>query len=635
MFADVILPLRLRALTYKIPEGIDTRLIGHIVKVPLKGKELFGLVINITPTSQSKGQIKELIEVYDCCYNERFIEFINWMASYYISSHGMALKSTVFDYIVEAFTKAPSITNKSKKDNQKVQDQQLHHLIDENMLNAIDILNESVLLKSYKTMVIRQTCTSQEDAMLISLLNRLSLSLKNVIILVPEIAHVTRLQGALGKIFGERLITFHSKLTKSQKIKALMKIIDSKADIILGTRQSIFIPLKEPSLIIVINENSLAYKAEEGLRYNARDIAVRLGYMNNCPVILSSTCPSIETAFNVKARKYEKLIVLDRKKPRIKAILHTFKEQLKKGISQEIIASAKKITEDGGTFLFVGQREGFSMIFCKDCGSLSRCSHCGSSVVFYKDTAMLICIHCHSQSPLHNSCPYCQGFNLTSLGSGMQRIKDEIESFINAPANIIKEITKTDSYTHSLIIGNKSITRQLPEAAIQGAAIIDFDYFIYRYGFRADEVAFQEVLKVACLVEQKGCLYLQTNDIKSRLLTFIKNYNFEGFYNHQLELRNNAGYPPYKRLILMIINIKNLSIIDTVKQIFKSAVSDSVEILGPIEITKTPKGFQKSIKYLLKSNKKQILDNFIKGVEANLNSIKGIELIIDVDPIYG
>ncbi|MCX8070693.1 MAG: primosomal protein N' [Thermodesulfovibrionales bacterium] len=631
MFADVILPLRLKTLTYKIPTGIDTNLKGHIVKVPLHNGVSFGLVVNVTQTNNFKDELKDIIEVICYYCNDRFIDFMKWIADYYLSSVGMVLKSSTFDYIVEGSIKNHKVFQKEKDERAKnTFNQTINNLI----LDTIDNLSVTILTKSYKTLVIRPTCKSQEYAMTAALLNRLSESLNDVIILVPEIKDVLKLQEPLKEIFNDRLVVFHSKMTNKQKIIASMNVIHKNRSIILGTRSALFMPLRQLSLIIVLSESSISYKAEEGLKYNARDIAVRLGYMEDCPVILSSLIPSVETFFNVKAKKYEKIFVITKQRCKIKPVYHSFQDQLKKGLSKEILFSAQKVIEDGGAFLLVSPREGYSLIYCKDCGSVAKCELCNHSVIFYKDVGLLCCLNCQSQRPIHYHCDNCKGYNLVALGSGIERIKDEISGFFNMSVKSKKQVHQINDSLDSLIIGNKSITKQFPDGTIQAGAIIDFDYLIIKYGYKADEVAISEVLNIACLVEPKGHLYLQTSNLKSKLLTFLKDYNFDMFYNYQLELRKSAGYPPYKKLASLTVNIKNIKSIDLIRQVIKEIHSEELEILGPIDAVHTKKGFQKSLKYLLKSQQKRMIDKFIKDLEDKFINIKGIEVIVDVDPIY-
>jgi len=628
MYVDVVLPLRLKQLTYKIPKGFDENLKGYIVKVPFRDKEAFGIIVDTIENPPLSNSTKEIIEIFRPFSNDRFVEFINWMSEYYLSSKGMALKATVFDYVVEVLTYKQKILQKTKNETTTT------YQIDNLLLDTIDFLTDLIFKRDYKTLVIRPTCKSQEDSLLFSVAKRISDAISGVIILVPEIADIMRLEGTLRDIYGKRLAIFHSKMTKAKRIESVMSIINCDSDIVLGTRSSIFMPLQEISLIIVLSEHSLSYKAEEGLKYNARDLSVRLGYMNNCPVILSSIAPSVETVFNVKAKKYQHFISLNKERCKIKPVLHTFKNQLKRSISQDIISEAKKVIEKGGIFLFIGPREGYSLIFCKDCGSLLRCNQCNSSVVFYKDKASLACQDCNSQIPLSISCNHCKGFNLTTLGSGIDRIKEEIESQIDLTAKVLKKNhpISIDSSVDSLIVSNKVMTRQLSEGMFQGSAIIDFDYFIHKFGFRADEIALQEVIKVACMIEPKGYLYLQTNNINNSLINFIKSYDFNSFYSHQLELRKNVGYPPFKKILVMLINIKDLTLLDSARDLLKKININGVDVLGPIEVmNKTSK---QGLKYLLKSSRKALLDEYIMEVQKNLGTLKGIELNIDVDPIY-
>jgi primosomal protein N' (replication factor Y) len=473
------------------------------------------------------------------------------------------------------------------------------------------------------------------------------------IILVPEVGQIERLQSMLKNIFGERVCILHSNLTKKKRIGAIARIISGQSDIVIGARSAILAPIRDVSFIAVLNEHSPSYKGEEGLRYNARDVAVMRGFMEKSCVILSSVCPSVESVYNAKIGKYSpitpSLHLSAKKRPNIKIVDSNRKEFSNKvtdygsgvtAISRDILKEAKNITTKDGRFLFLINRKGYSLIRCEDCGHIARCNKCGIPLVFYKGRNTVRCHYCGHEAAVPESCEECKGFNIKPFGTGIERIKEELGEALKVEAILVEKghgswVMGQDSDITSFVIGTPYAARKLRDERFDAIALFNIDGLLSQPDFRAYERAFQEVIQISQMVKTEGSLYLQTLNPKNKILKLIKNYDFQGFYKNELTQRKALDYPPFSRLILFNIFTKNdvRKFLHDIQKIICDTNTNGLELLGPIEIPSSLKSYKHCIQILLKSKDRKLIHNEAGSVLKKLEKLKGIKINVDVDPL--
>lgn len=614
MYADVVFPLNLLPLTYKVPENAPNDLKGRIVKAPLMGKSHYGLIISVKSESllEKKKNIKTIQEIHHYFASESTLSFMKWLSDYYLSPLGIVLKSIFFEEAVKASSR------KQKTENMKE--------------------------KKYKTLLFHALSISDEYSFLLENLNNTYTDIHGAIILVPEISQIESLYGMLKNTFGERLCVIHSKLTKNKRIEAIKQIITGQSDVILGTRSAIFAPLNNISIIAVTHEHNPSYKGEEGLRYNARDVAVMRGFIEKSSVFLSSVCPSVESIYNVKIGKYNSItpahnISLE-KRPKIKIIDSKIKEKKVQSISPKILKEAKNIISQGGRFLFIINKKGYSLIRCEDCGYIARCNKCNIPLVFYKVKNIVRCQYCGIEQTVHESCMECNGFNIKSFGTGIEKIKEEIENVFKIKTVTLEKdhlpwVIDKDIDTVSFVIGTSYTAKKLRNENFDAIALFNIDGFFTRPDFRAYERTFQETIQITNIIRPDGSLYLQTWYPNKSILRFIKNYDFQAFYEYELLQRKILDYPPFSRIILFNIFIKK-DIKESLHDIHKTINNidkKELEILGPIEIPSALKSYKYCLQILMKSKDRKILHSVAERLLIEFKKIKGTKINTDVDPL--
>ena len=650
MYANIAFSLKLQPLTYKIPDYAPPDLIGRIVQAPLSNRLYYGLVLDTfkTPSLEMnrKGlkNIRDIQNIYHHFASESTIKFLKWLSKYYLMPIGIAIKSLFFDEAVSLITKnvllEKNVTDIKRKNNGLKIEKEIRNI-------ELHTIREGIKNRFYKSFLYHAPSILYEHSFLLEILKHSSPDINGAIILVPEIWQIEKLSHMMRDLFGERLCILHSKLSKNKRREAIKKIITGSSDLIIGTRSAVFAPLKNISFISVMNEHSPSYKAEEGLRYNGRDIAVMRGYMERSVVLLSSICPSVETIYNCKLKKYTLLGKNEKhlheiNRPKIKIIDTKFVKQKGLSLSPDVLKKAQEILLKDERFLFLVNRKGYSLLICEDCDYIFRCNKCHSALIFHKRDNVMRCHHCNYDGYIPISCSECKGFNIKPLGTGDERIKEELESFFSAYPSISEKITSTELRDMDkiipdfkpFVIGTRHYTKKYRDELFSAAYLLNIDSFL-TYGFKAYERAFQEVMQISQMVKKEGVIFLQTWNPKNKIFRFIKNYDFNGFYEHELALRREFNYPPFFKIIIINIFAKKdvPKVLNDIHEITRGVQLYDIEILGPVEVPSNNKSYTKCIQILMKSRDSKKLHYGAEVIIDRLKGIKNIKVNIDVDPL--
>ncbi len=656
MFVKVIFPLKVKAFSYKIPTDLPHDLIGRIVRAPLVNREMYGIVSGANETEgyieDKSGKIKEILSIHGHLGSPSIIPFINWLSSYYLNPVGIALSCCFFKEAVSIIHKPRVGTDKSKSKPTATESEQLiekpSNFFYGEVENAV-ILKETIQKKKFSAFTLHCPSIIYERGFLCEILKNIP-NISGAIVLVPEISRIDKTASMLKAMLGGRVCSLHSKQTRKNRIETLRGILSGKHDIVVGTRSAVFAPLKKVSFIAVTGEHSPLYKAEEGLRYNARDVAVMRGFLEKAPVLLSSICPSIESIYNVRNGKFIPLKVRDtqteahshgfslfsaKKRPVIEIINTGSAEKDGRSIPVKIISNSKKQLAKKEHLLFVVSTQGYSLIMCADCGYIFRCHACNSTLRFYKNEGVLKCRLCGWFRGAPDTCAVCGGIQLKAFGSGAERIREEIEKSFGKRVLILNKnnlIQNTDTKLMPFVIGRGGQMKRLAENIFTLAVFFDADLFLSEASFRSNEKVFQSLIEISQLIKSGGRIFIPTRHPKNKILKFIKNYDFKGFYKNELLLRKETSFPPFSRLILFNILFSNRAFND-IEKFFLEKTDETVQIYGPVEVSSPVKKHKYCLQYLLKSRDRKRLNSFAALLKDRLDSLKGIKVVTDVDPI--
>ncbi len=540
-YCEVVFPLKIDALTYSVPEGIDISP-GLPVEAPLRGRVQKGIVVRIKDDSpdipENVLSIKRVL-MRKQILSEPLLRLLKWMSEYYFVEEGLVLRSMLPSFLL-------------KKDLKEMED---------------SFVNNPEGDISYSTFYFRGDIISDED------FKRMLYQLPCAIIIAPGYDEVKRIYNILLPSFKERLCQFHSRLKASELRRVYIEIISGKYNLILGMRSAIFLPVR-PSVIVVTEESSFSYRSKRIPKFNIRDISVMRAYIEDIPVVLTSRIPSIETLFNIKTGKYRVLKGLDPERrdiipeQRNDVIFRRLTESKDTSIRIIRIKGSASLTNElreeiyrtvskSGRVLIVLPRYGYSLIYCGDCDGLQRCS-CGGFYIFFKEENILRCSRCGGKRGVINTCYRCGGYKLEFRGSGIEKIMEEINSIKDLNASIKKG---SDDLDINILIRARG--------AVKGdynlGVILDADIYLNIPDYRAEERLFHEVITLTDRLKRGGKIIIQTRMPELKVFSYIKKLNFKDFSYDELKKRKEMLYPPFSRFISLSIRLKKDISFETIK----------------------------------------------------------------------
>ncbi|OMH40057.1 replication restart helicase PriA [Desulfurobacterium indicum] len=479
---------------------------------------------------------------------------------------------------------------------------------------------------------------------------------KSVLILVPELLLTPELRARVENYFGENIVVFHSKLSKKELVSQWLKAVKGKSKVFMGTRMSLMLPIKDLGLIIVDEEQDTSYKEQQKPLYHAREMAVKRGNIEKCPVILVSATPSVESYYRASIGKYKALELKKRISniplPYIKVV--DLKEEKRVGIFSESLISAIKNTVKKGeqVLLFINRRGFFSSGFCPKCGFVAECEDCAVPLVYHKNMNKLICHICGKKySPIYR-CPEC-GTKLEFKGYGTERVEEEVkvlfpefrtirldQDSVRNPTKGAKLISDIKNGKYDIIVGTQIASKghNFPKLTLVAVLMADTGYLLP--DFRSAERTFQTIVHTTGRAGRfkPGAAIVQAFDPENPAVKYAAEYKFDLFYKEEIEAREIFNYPPFSYPVVLEFQIEKTSKFRKVEDkfnILKEKIKPyfNVPPLNPAPIPKIS-GRYRFITFMRAANENDLL----KGVDILKKEMpilfRGIRYKIDVDPVY-
>ena len=479
---------------------------------------------------------------------------------------------------------------------------------------------------------------------------------KQALVLLPEIFLTNEFKSRFEKFFGYEPAIWHSKITPKNKRIIWKGIIEDKIKLVVGARSALLLPFKNLGVIVVDEEHDTSYKQDEGVIYNARDMAISRATFEKIPIHLVTSIPSIETYNNIQKKKFRHIKILKRFNnyplPKTKVINLNINKIKNKFISSETIKYVKNYLEKKEQILFFINRRGYApYLICKKCGFKQACSNCSMYLTFHKSKNKAICHHCSLEKKINNKCKEEGNCNFIMYGPGVEKIYEEVRNiFPNNKVEIfssdyLKKKKQTDALFKKInnndvdiLIGTQMISKGFNFPKLNCIVVVDTDFSGRGYDLRTTEKNIQlyhQLSGRAGRFSSESLIIYQTlTPQDSTLIELIKN-NSEELLKTELITRKKNYLPPFVRLIAIIIssNKQDLSIKGAKEIKLKLKKIANIEVLGPVD---SP---------LLKIKKKfrsRLLLRFSSGISAQkklinlLDSLKissKIKLTVDVDPV--
>lgn len=479
---------------------------------------------------------------------------------------------------------------------------------------------------------------------------------KTAILLVPEISLTPQIIKRFTSYFSN-IAVLHSGLSDGEKYDEWRKINEGKVNIVIGARSAIFAPLKNIGVIIIDEEHSQTYKQENNPRYNAIDIAKERCKYHNCPLILGSATPSLESFARAKKNVYKLLELKNRYNnntmPKVEII--DMNKEFKKAsgyFSNTLIDQIRETLErKEQVILFLNRRGYSSFLTCSSCGYVEKCPNCDISLTYHKSSNMLRCHYCGYATKRKKLCPKCQE-EFKDYGIGTEKVEEELKSLIkdakiirmdvdttttkNAHAKIINSFLEEK---YNILVGTQMIAKGLDFPNVTLVGVLNADIGLNFPDFRSSETTFSllnQVLGRSGRGNKEGKVLIQTFNPEHYAIAYTKNHDYLGFYNEEMKIRKILKYPPYYyicsiKIISKDYNLASKSSYDVVNYL-KQNIKNEI-ILGPsvCNVFKLNNNyrFQIIIKYKDVNN---ILE-YLTNIEHHYFNKKDIKVEIDFNPL--
>lgn len=488
-----------------------------------------------------------------------------------------------------------------------------------------------------------------------------------VLLLLPEIALTTQVVSRLQRVFGSKMGIYHSKYSDNERVEVWQRVLNGQYSFVVGVRSSIFLPFDSLGLVIVDEEHETSYKQyDPAPRFHARDAAIMLAFLHQAKTLLGTATPSFESYYNAGKNKYG-YTRLDQRYG--KAVLPEFlmaniladqkKNLLKLDFTRTLRERIQEALNRQEQVLIFQNRRGYApYISCGDCGWIPQCEHCDVSLTYHQYKEEMRCHYCGFKEKPPRTCPACQGNKLTSIGLGTERIEESL-SLLFPEARIRRmdlETTRSKqgyqkileefgAANIDILVGTQMITKGLDFDKVTVVGIVDADRILYFPDFRAAERAFHQITQVAGRAGRrstKGTVVIQSRRPENPLFAQIIQQDFKAFYLRELPDRKKFFYPPFVKLIKILIKHKDAKIAE-------QAARHLAELLRGVPINKIILGPEKGLvskiknlylyEILIKLDKsgnspahfKQELAKKILVTQVH-KKYKAVRFIIDVDP---
>lgn len=531
---------------------------------------------------------------------------------------------------------------------------------------VVDTIME--LFEEKETVLLHGITGSGKTEIYIDLIQKVLDSGSQVLYLLPEIALTTQIVARLRKIFGDKMGVYHSKFSDNERVEVWKGVIQQKFSFVVGVRSAVFLPFDNLGLIIVDEEHEPSYKqSEPAPRYHARDLAVVIARMQSAKVLLGSATPSIESYYNARTQKYGFVALRkrfgDAQMPAIELV--DMKEErkqkkMKQNYSSVMLQAIESALSRQEQVILFQNRRGYSpYLNCADCAWIPKCKNCNVSLTYHQHAGELRCHYCGFKMAVSQTCFACGSPKLKTVGYGTEKLEDDLKHLLpdarirrmdldttrqkNSYQQIISDF---ENGQIDILVGTQMVSKGLDFDKVSLVGIFDTDRLLYFADFRSHERAFQLITQVSGRAGRSkiaGKVIIQTNTPENPTLQKILKNDYQGFYDEEILEREKYAYPPFTRLIRLIVKHREKEITKEAAQYLAELLREQLgkpRVLGPESplIDRVRNQYIKQI--LIKLEKEKINLKAVKAYIATqcqqvmlLKQFKSVQVIIDVDPM--
>jgi primosomal protein N' (replication factor Y) len=553
---DVPLP---RLFDYRLASEDCSSPVGRLVKVPFGSSEKIGIVVELAEASDQpadKLKTAELLPELPLLPAD-WLELCGFCARYYHHPLGQVMAFALPPLLrkgkLPRALKPKAAVPRQPTFNEATPDQQA----------AIEAIGAAT---GFQTFLLHGVTGSGKTEVYLRAIEAVLARGGQALMLVPEIALTPQLESRVSARFpNAHVVSAHSGVADAARSRAFLAALEGRADIVLGTRLSVFMPLPRLRLIVVDEEHDASFKQQDGLRYSARDVAIFRAKQRDIPIVLGSATPSLETFHHAHSGRYTLLELPDRAvaaaMPTVVTV-DTRKQKLQDGLSQELIAAVSERLQRGEQSLLFLNRRGYAPVLaCPACGWISHCRRCAANLVLHLADRRLRCHHCGLEAVIPHHCPDCGNLDLQPFGRGTQRLEARLaETFPDArilridrdSADSPKKWQALLAAIHAgeadILVGTQMLAKghDFPKLTLVG--VVGADAALFAADFRAPERLFAQLMQVGGRSgrhELPGEVLIQTEHPDHPLYRALTDHDYAAFAKEQLAERELAGFPPF------------------------------------------------------------------------------------------
>lgn len=484
---------------------------------------------------------------------------------------------------------------------------------------------------------------------------------RNALMLVPEISLTPQMVRQVKARFGEQVAVLHSGLSEGELYDEWRRIRRGEVRVVVGARSAVFAPLTNIGLIVIDEEHESSYKQEDNPRYHARDVAIWRSKYNHCPLVLGSATPSLDSRARAQKGVYKLLRLTKRannkKLPEVKLIdlKHVQFAGSQFDLSVELVDAIKESLAKKEQVILMLNRRGFAnFMLCRECGYVMKCPNCDLSLTMHKDTGEMQCHYCGYTEPIPKCCPNCHSSQIRFLGTGTQKVQEELLQLIPTAKVLRMDVDTTrrkgsykrildafGNHEADILLGTQMIAKGLDFPNVTLVGVINADTGLWVPDYNASERTFELLTQVAGRAgraEKTGKVLIQTYNPEHYAIKLAQPQDYERFYGYEMRVRHAGNYPPYFYTVLISVASKKEQNAAreafTIKRRLQQNLHASTIILGPtpsaIARLKNQYYYQILVKYKSEDN----LNKLLHQIQDSAQEIKkyGLNVYIDNEP---
>jgi len=675
MFAEVVIGRATsdidRLFHYAVPVGLQAQVkIGSAVVVPFGRRRDIGYVVGFVERTEFPG-IKEIIALAadSPLFSERAVALARWIADYY-----SAFLLTALRLVMPPGSRKLEIRSRAKKPDKKLevgsQAQPLTVSSHSSILaqaqlpltaeqsSALAEITKALDSGQPETFLLHGITGSGKTEVYLQAIAHLLPQGKSAIVLVPEISLTPQLVQRFHDRFGDHTAVLHSELTDKERAQAWQRVAAGEARIILGARSALFAPADNLGLIILDEEYENTYKSDKSPRYHAREAAGELARLHGAVVVLGSATPSLEAYYAAEQGEYRLLRlprrIDDRPLPPVEIV--DLRREMKAGnfgiLSAALRQELQQTLANGEqAILFMNRLGYFTFVICRECGLTLECPHCSVSLVYHSGDRQVRCGRCGYATVAPALCPRCNGSTLKYFGTGTERIEQEVAKIFPA-ARLLRWDRETAARRGShdaffaafaagqadVLIGTQMVTKGLDVARVTLVGVVSADSALHLPDFRSAEHTFQLLTQVAGRAGRHhlpGKVIIQTYNPEHYAIRAAARHDYELFYRQELQHRRELGYPPFTKLVRLLLAGADEKKVNKTSQDLNSLLRKRLGdgVLGPAPAPISRLRGEWRYHLLLKGEELEALRQAVREVLAKAVVPAEVRVTIDVEPL--